>query len=73
MEYAYSEQVKVVDGLCEVQHSATRDYLFKMGYEELEVEEASVTPSENESDGVDQSVAPSTRAKSKAKHRRSRK
>lgn len=32
-EHAYSEQVKVVHGLCEVQSPATRDYLLNMGYE----------------------------------------
>ena len=32
-EHAYSERVKVVDGLCEVQWPATRDYLLHIGYE----------------------------------------
>jgi len=35
MEYAYSEQVKVVDGTCDVIHQSTRDYLLKTGYEEI--------------------------------------
>jgi hypothetical protein len=38
-EHAYSEEVKVVDGLCEVKNEATRDYLLKMGYDEIQVEE----------------------------------
>jgi hypothetical protein len=37
-EYAYSEQVKVVDGVCCVENQATRDYLLKQGYEEVEEE-----------------------------------
>ena len=32
-EYAYSEQVKVINGLCEVQDPVTRDYLLNMGYQ----------------------------------------
>lgn len=32
-EPAYSEQVKVVSGLCEVRETATRDYLLNLGYE----------------------------------------
>jgi hypothetical protein len=32
-EYAYSEQVKVINGLCEVQSPITRDYLLNMGYQ----------------------------------------
>ena len=39
MEYAYSEQVSVVGGECEVRHLATRDYLLKVGYEEIRDEE----------------------------------
>ena len=58
MEYAYSEQVKVVNGLCEVHHQATRDYLLKIGYEEVEQEIAAVTPSENGSDGPEDSSPP---------------
>ena len=34
-EYAYSEQVKVMDGMCDVIHQSTRDYLLKTGYEEI--------------------------------------
>ena len=34
-EFAYSEQVKVVDGLCDVESPSTRDYLVKLGYEEV--------------------------------------
>ena len=44
LEYAYSEQVKVVNGLCDVQLGATRDYLLKMGYEDVELEEALISP-----------------------------
>lgn len=32
-EFAYSEQVKVVNGLCEVELPATRDFLLNMGYQ----------------------------------------
>ncbi len=35
MEYAYSEQVKVVEGMCDVFHVTTKDYLLKVGYEEI--------------------------------------
>lgn len=35
-EYAYSEQVKVINGLCEVQSPITRDYLLNMGYQQVE-------------------------------------
>ena len=35
-EYAYSEQVKVINGLCEVKSPITRDYLLNMGYQEVE-------------------------------------
>ncbi len=38
-EYAYSEQVKVVEGLCVAQNASTRDYLVKLGYEEILDEE----------------------------------
>ena len=46
-EHAYSEEVKVVDGLCHVEHEATRDYLLKNGYEEVETEETELVPSLN--------------------------
>lgn len=69
LEYAYSEQVKVVNGVCDVQNDATRDYLLKMGYEEIEVEEASVAPSENGAEEWDE-PAPSPRSKHKKAHRR---
>lgn len=35
-EYAYSEQVKVINGLCQVESPITRDYLLNMGYEMVE-------------------------------------
>ena len=72
LEYAYSEQVKVVNGLCEVQHEATRDYLLKMGYEEVAVEEAAVSPSENGSDEVEKTSPAPVRKKSKPKRRHGR-
>ncbi len=34
-EYTYSEQVRVVDGRCDVKLESTRDFLLKMGYEEV--------------------------------------
>lgn len=34
-ESSYSESVEVVDGLCEVHEVSTRDYLLKLGYEEI--------------------------------------
>ncbi len=46
-EHAYSEEVKVVEGLCDVQHDTTRDYLLKNGYEEVETEELPLAPSRN--------------------------
>ena len=46
-EHAYSEEVKVVNGLCQVEHDSTRGYLLKNGYEEVETEELIVAPSEN--------------------------
>lgn len=46
-EHAYSEEVKVVNGLCQVEHETTRDYLLKNGYEEVETEEAELVPSLN--------------------------
>lgn len=46
-EHAYSEEVKVVDGLCHVEHETTRDYLLKNGYEEVDVEETELVPSLN--------------------------
>jgi hypothetical protein len=47
-EYAYSEQVKVVDGLCDVNQQSTKDYLLKLGYEEI---------AESEFAGVAQTVS----------------
>lgn len=46
-EYAYSEQARVVNGLCHVEQEATRDYLLKIGYELVEEELVAVAPSEN--------------------------
>ncbi|MBI4369253.1 MAG: hypothetical protein HY547_03375 [Elusimicrobia bacterium] len=64
-EHAYAEQVKVVDGICEVQDPTTRDYLLKMGYEEIKEEKPiAVTASE------DQKARPSPKPKSKNKARR---
>ena len=57
-EHAYSEEVKVVDGVCEVQNEATRDYLLKMGYDEIQVEEP-------ESNGKEEKMAkPKSKGKS---------
>lgn len=72
LEYAYTEQVKVVNGLCDVENEATRDYLLKMGYEEIEVEDAVVAPSENGSEDEIESPVPVRRAKQKTAHRRGR-
>ena len=52
-EHAYSEEVKVVDGLCHVEQDTTRDYLLKNGYEEMETEEAELAPSLNGSNHVE--------------------
>jgi len=46
-EHAYSEEVTVVNGLCQVEHETTREYLLKSGYEEVETEEAGLAPSLN--------------------------
>jgi hypothetical protein len=41
-EHAYSEEVTVVNGACEVREITTRDFLLKTGYEEIN-EEAGAT------------------------------
>lgn len=63
-EHAYAEEVKVVEGICEVQDSMTRDYLLKMGYEEVKGEPVAVTASE------EQKPKPSPKPKSKGKAKR---
>ncbi|MBI2069447.1 MAG: hypothetical protein HYT79_02515 [Elusimicrobia bacterium] len=73
-EHAYAEQVKVVDGICEVQDPASRDYLLKMGYseavpaegggEEIKEEPVAVAASE------EQKPKPNPKSKSKSKARR---
>ncbi|MBI4063476.1 MAG: hypothetical protein HY401_04155 [Elusimicrobia bacterium] len=74
-EHAYAEEVKVVDGICEVQDPTSRDYLLKMGYSEAvpaegggeeikEKEPVAVTASE------EQKQKPSPKPKSKGKARR---
>lgn len=65
-EHAYSEQVKVVDGFCVVEKESTRDYLLKIGYEEVEVELATAVPSEN----GHQDVVPPPRPKPQKKKKR---
>ena len=47
LEHAYSEEVKVINGLCQVEHETTRDYLLKNGYEEVQTEETEIAPSGN--------------------------
>lgn len=69
LEHAYSEEVRVVNGLCEVQHDTTRDYLLKNGYEEIEAEETNVSPSENRSEPLE-TVARVPKKKPKKKSRR---
>ena len=67
-ESAYSEgMIKVVDGFCSVEKEPTRDYLLKIGYEEVEKELAAVGVVINEP-----SSAPPSRKKPKPKkkHRR---
>lgn len=66
LEHAYSEEVKVVDGLCEVEHETTRDYLLKSGYEEVEAEDSDLAPSLNGSNNSEpDSIVPKPRAKKK--------
>ena len=68
-EHAYSEEVKVVDGFCHVEHETTRDYLLKNGYEEVVTEEADLAPSLNGASEAAVSVKP---PKSKPKKKRGR-
>ena len=71
-EYAYSEQVKVMDGFCDVEKETTRDYLLKIGYELVELEEAAAGPSLN-GHSADRSIddsPPDKRIKPKKKNRR---
>ena len=66
-EYAYSEQVKVVDGMCEVIHQSTRDYLLKTGYEEiLDKEPAGVGQAANAP--TEESVVPPVQKTPSRKH-----
>jgi hypothetical protein len=71
-EYAYSEQVKVMDGFCDVEKETTRDYLLKIGYELVELEEAVVGPSLNghSADSSTDDSPPEKRIKPKKKNRR---
>jgi hypothetical protein len=69
LEHGYSEEVKVVNGLCVVEHDTTRDYLLKNGYEEIQAEESDVAPSENGSDQPEP-VARTPKKKPKKKSRR---
>jgi hypothetical protein len=66
-EYTYSEQVRVVEGQCEVRLESTRDYLLKMGYEEIkESELVSVGVGTNNPD-EQQSISPRS-SSSSSKH-----
>lgn len=72
-ESSYSEGlIKVVDGICEVQREASRDYLLKIGYEPVELEEAAVGPSLNghSNDNAADDSPPDKRVKQKKKNRR---
>jgi hypothetical protein len=69
LEHAYSEEVRVVNGLCEIESATTRDYLLKSGYEEVEVEDAGIAPSLNGSSDSEP-VPKSSRPKPKKKPRR---
>ncbi|MCG3206070.1 MAG: hypothetical protein KCHDKBKB_02796 [Elusimicrobia bacterium] len=68
-EHAYSEEVKVVEGICHVEYETTRDYLLKNGYEEIETEETELVPSLNGSDHAEP-VPRTPKPKPKKKHRR---
>ena len=68
-EHAYSEEVKVVEGVCHVEHEATRDYLLKNGYEEIETEETELVPSLNGSNHAEP-VSKAPKPKPKKKPRR---
>lgn len=68
-EHAYSEEVKVVEGLCHVEHDTTRDYLLKNGYEEVVAEEAALAPSMN---GASETVISVKPPKIKPKKKRGR-
>lgn len=73
MEYAYSEQVKVVDGVCDVVHQSTRDYLLKVGYEETidsELVGVGVTAGQPEKDSVETSPRRASSRKHGKKKRR---
>ena len=67
-ESAYSEgMIKVVDGFCNVEKEPTRDYLLKIGYEEVEKELAVIGVVVNE-----YSSAPPSRKKQKPKKKNRR-
>ena len=68
-EHAYSEEIKVVNGLCGVEHETTRDYLLKNGYEEVQTEETDIAPSENGSNDPEP-VPRASKKKPKKKSRR---
>jgi len=67
MEYAYSEQVKVVDGMCDVILQSTRDYLLKTGYEEI-LDEEPVAVGQPTSAPPVESVEPPAQRVSSRKH-----
>jgi hypothetical protein len=73
MEYAYSEQVKVVEGQCDVVHQSTKDFLLKSGYEEILDQEpvaAGVTTSADTSEPVEPRAQRKTSKKHEKKLRR---
>ncbi len=67
MEYAYSEQVKVVDGICDVIHLSTRDYLLKVGYEEI-LESELVGVGQTTGGPKEEAFEPPTQRNSSKKH-----
>lgn len=67
MEYAYSEQVKVVDGMCDVIHQSTRDYLLKVGYEEI-LDQEPVAAGVTAGAPAEESVEPPAQRTSSKKH-----
>jgi len=72
-EYAYSEQIKVVDGLCEVESETTRDYLLKLGYQEVKEEREPVAagspPLESSQPSPKRNTPPKYKRRTKKKRR----